>query len=101
MFNVKDSVAFDLRSRVVYKFLCAGSCNSNYIGETSRHLKALVREHLGRGRNSRIFQHLQQSETCRILRSKKCFTILDSVPKRVQFSLKEVAHKRWEKPALN
>ena len=45
MFSVKDPVPFDLRSRVVYKFLCAG-CNASYIGETSRHLSTRVREHL-------------------------------------------------------
>ena len=34
MFSVKDPVPLDLRSRVVYKFLCAG-CNTCYIGETA------------------------------------------------------------------
>ena len=45
MFSVKEPVPFDLRSRVVYKFLCAG-CKACYIGETSRHLSTRVREHL-------------------------------------------------------
>jgi len=41
MFSVKDPVPLDLRSRVVYKFTCAG-CNACYIGETSRHLSTRV-----------------------------------------------------------
>ena len=61
MFSVKDPVPFDLRSRVVYKFLCAG-CNACYIGETSRHLSTRVSEHLSGDRNSRVYQHLQQSQ---------------------------------------
>ena len=44
MFSVKDLVPQSLRSRVVYKFLCAG-CNASYIGETTRHICARVREH--------------------------------------------------------
>lgn len=31
----------------------------------------------------------------------KCFTILDSAPNVVQLILKEAAHIRWEKLALN
>ena len=69
MFSVKDPVPLDLRSRVVYKFLCAG-CNACYIGETSRHLSTRVREHLSRDRNSHVYQHLQQSQACRCLGNK-------------------------------
>ena len=71
MFSVKDPVPLDLRSRVVYKFLCAG-CNACYIGETSRHLSTRVREHLSRDRNSHVYQHLQQSQACRCLANKNC-----------------------------
>ena len=45
LFSVKDSVPPGLRSRVVYKFSCAG-CNASYIGETTRHICTRVREHL-------------------------------------------------------
>ena len=34
LFGVKDPVPDGLRSRVVYKFVCAG-CNAFYVGETS------------------------------------------------------------------
>ena len=36
LFGVKDPVPDGLRSRVVYKFVCAG-CNAWYVGETCRY----------------------------------------------------------------
>ena len=47
MFPFKDTIPTDLRSNVVYKFTC-GICNSTYIGQTTRHFKTRVSEHLGR-----------------------------------------------------
>ena len=94
MFSVKDPVPFDLRSRVVYKFLCAG-CNACCIGETSRHLSTGVREHVS------VFQHLQQSQACRCLANKNCFSIVDYAPNRLQLMLKEAMHIKWENPTLN
>jgi len=100
MFSVKDPVPLDLRSRVFYKFSCAG-CNACYISETSRHLSMRLYEHLSRDRNSHIFQHLQQSEACRRLCSKNCFSIVDSAPNRLQLIFKEAVRIRWENPPLN
>ena len=39
LFSVRDVIPKKLRSRVVYKFYCAG-CNAGYVyvGETNRHL---------------------------------------------------------------
>ena len=45
-FRFKDKVPFNLRSNVVYKFLC-GRCNATYYGETCRHLNIRVGEHSG------------------------------------------------------
>ena len=56
MFSVKDPVPVELRLNVVYKFTCA-SCNSCYVGETSRHLSTRNREHVNRDRTSHIYQH--------------------------------------------
>ena len=100
MFSVKDPVPLDLRSRVVYKFLCAG-CNACYIGETSRHLSTRVREHLSRDRNSHVYQHLQQSQACRCLANKNCFSIVDCAPNKLQLMLKEAMHIKWENFTLN
>lgn len=55
MFSVKDLVPLMLRSRVVYKVSRAG-CNACYIGETSRHLSAPIREQVGAG--TRTFSNI-------------------------------------------
>ena len=46
-FGAKDPIPPGLRSRVIYKFSCAG-CNACYIGETNRHFATRIgfREHL-------------------------------------------------------
>ena len=45
LFSMKDSVPFDLRSYVVYKFVC-GSCKADYIGCIKRHLSTRIKEQL-------------------------------------------------------
>ena len=45
LFRFKDSIPKELRSHVVYKFLCS-NCNITYYGETERHLNVRSREHL-------------------------------------------------------
>ena len=45
-FKYKDMVSKAVRSKVVYKFTCAG-CNSSYIGKTMRHLNVRAAEHVG------------------------------------------------------
>ena len=54
MFSSKDSVPNGLRSRVVYKFACAG-CNACNVGETAPHFSTRAREHLASDRASHIF----------------------------------------------
>ena len=58
LFVVKDPVPDGLRSRVVYKFGCAG-CNACYVGKTCRHFSTRVREHLVSDRASHIFKRLK------------------------------------------
>ena len=81
-----------LRSRVVYKFLCAG-CNACYVGETNQHLAARIRQ----GLSTDIFQHLESSETCRASCSEACFSILDTF----QLKIQEALHIGWEQPSLD
>ena len=78
MFSVKDSVLQSLRSRVVYKFSCAG-CNASYIGETTLHICARVREHLLSDKSSHVYRHLQSSRACHDSCTAECFTILGPV----------------------
>ena len=44
-FKVKDSVPDELKSGVVYEATCS-QCNQSYVGQTCRHLKTRVHEHL-------------------------------------------------------
>ena len=100
MFSVKDSVPQGLRSRVVYKFSCAG-CNASYIGETTRHLRTRAREHLLSDKSSHVYRHLQSSRACHDSCNTECFTILDSAASKFQIKIKEALHIKWENPILN
>ena len=44
LFRFKESTPKELRSHIVYKFLCS-NCNITYYGETERHLNARSGEH--------------------------------------------------------
>ena len=91
MFSVKDSVPQGLRSRVVYKFSCAG-CNASYIDETTRHLCTRIREHLLSDKFSHVYRHLQSSRACHDSCATECFTILDSAASKFQIKIKEALH---------
>ena len=45
LFRFKDSIPKELRSHIVYEFLCSNS-NITYYGETEHHLNVRSREHL-------------------------------------------------------
>ena len=100
LFSAKDAISKLSRSRVVYKFSCAG-CGACYVGETNRHLATRVREHFTSDKNSHIFQHINGSEACRSLCSEDCFSILDTASTSFQLKIKEALHIGWEKPSLN
>ena len=99
MFSVKDPVPDGLRSRVVYKFACAG-CNTYHVAQTTQHFSTRAREHLASDRASHIFKHLQNSEHCRALSSLDCFHILDHASTS-QLKIKEAFHIQREQPSLN
>ena len=46
-FSAKDATSYLLKSFLVYKFICA-RCKSCYIGETCRHFKTRIDEHIKR-----------------------------------------------------
>ena len=99
-FGAKDPIPAGLRSRVIYKFSCAG-CSACYIGETNRHFATRIREHLASDKNSHIFKHLRGSVNCGSLCSEDCFKILDSASTSFQLKIKEAMHILWEQPSLN
>ena len=75
-FSYKDPIPNDLKSFLVYKFTCA-SCSSSYIGETCRHFKARIEEHIKKDNKSHIFKHLRSTATCFDSYNSLCFKIID------------------------
>ena len=65
-FSYKDLIPNDLKSFLVYKFTCA-SFSSSYIGETCRHFKTRIEEHIKKDNKSScivVFKHLHSTATC-------------------------------------
>ena len=91
LLSVKDPIPSGLRSRVVYKFSCAG-CAACYVGETTQHFSTRSREHLETDRASRIFKHLEGSKACRCACSLDNFAIIDQASLRVSLKIKEALH---------
>ena len=99
-FTSKDKIPFDLQSMIVYKFICAG-CGSSYIGETTRHIKTRIEEHIKRDKNSHIFKHLNSNPNCLDSLNKDCFQIIDRTSNSFNLKIKEALHISWDKPNLN
>ena len=98
--SLKDPIPCGLRSRVVYKFSCAG-CNACYVGETCRHFSTRVKEHLTRDKASHIYKHLAASDKCRSLSSPSCFSILSQASTQTELKIKEAIYINSMKPTLN
>ena len=60
-FSTKDKTPYFLKSFLVYKFVCV-RCNSCYIGETCRHFKTRIDEHVKKDKKSNIYKHLNNNE---------------------------------------
>ena len=61
-FSYKDPILDDLKSFLVYKFICA-SCSFSYICKTCRHFKTRIEEHIKKDNKSHIFKHLHSTAT--------------------------------------
>ena len=88
----KDVIPDSLKSRVIYKFTCAG-CGARYVGETNRHFYTRVNEHISQDKNSHIFKHLISSKNCQNKSNVSCFKIIDTAT--------ESFHIERLKPELN
>ena len=99
-FVYKDPILNDLKSFLVYKFTCA-SCSSSYIGETCRHFKTRIEEHIKKDNKSHIFKHLYSSETCFDSYNSLCFKMIDPANSKFDIKIKEALHISWRKPNLN
>ena len=100
LFSTRDKIDSNLRSNVIYKFQCS-SCNATYIGETTRHLKKRMDEHLKYTKKSHIYKHIHKNASCLESANYDSFSILDSAPTKWQLKLKEGLHISWENPNLN
>ena len=100
LFLSKDCLPNDLKSFVVYKFVCAG-CQSGYIVETKRYLSRRINEHLVTHKKSHTFKHLLEKTACKILYDEKCFAIIDSVSLLFRLRLKDALYITWLYPYLD
>ena len=99
-FPYKDQIPIDLKSFLVYKFTCA-SCSSSYIGETCRHFKTRIEEHIKKDNKSHIFKHLYSTATCFGSNNSLCFKIIDKANTKFDLKNKEALQINWRKPNLN
>ena len=107
VFRFKDRLPYDLMSCVVYKFQC-GRCNASYYGETDRHLKIRLEEHIGispltfkkvkLSAKSSIRDHLL---FCNNDSSFDDFTILTQRTNKFLLEIRENLLIKYDKPILN
>ena len=99
-FSYKKPIPNDSKSFLVYNFTCA-SCSSSYIGETWRHFKTRIEEHIKKDNKSHIFKHLHSTTTCFDSYNFLCFKIIYKVNSKFVLKIKEALHINWRKPNLN
>ena len=88
-----------MKSFLVYKFTCA-SCSSSYIGETCRHFKTRIEEHIKKDNKSHFFKHLHSTTTCFVSYNYLSFKIIDKANSKFDLKIKEALHINWRKPNL-
>ena len=89
-----------MKSFLVYKFTCT-SCSSSYIGETCRHFKTRIEEHIKKDNKSHIFKHLHSTATCFDSYNSLYFKIIDKANSKFDLKIKESFHINWRDPNLN
>ena len=99
-FSYKDSIPNNLKSFLLYKFTCA-ICSSSYIGETCRHFKTRIEEHIKKDNKSHISKHLHSTAICFDSCNSLCFKIIDKANSTFHLKIKEALHINWRKPNLN
>ena len=97
---MKDPIPRDLKSCVVYKFCCA-SCNACYVGQTIRHLKQRMHEHLLGDKNSHVYKHIHSNAQCKESANNERFSFIDTDSTEYKIKIKEAMHIKWLRPSLN
>ena len=98
-FPLKNRTPHILSSNVVYKFTCLRDVGASYIGKTKRHLVTRVREH--GSRQSAIFSHLENCNTCLMNFNISCFSILANAKCDYDCNIKEALFIKQLQPTLN
>ena len=88
-FSYKDPIPNDLKSFLVYKFTCA-SCSSSYIGETCRHFKTTIEEHIKKDNKSQYFKHLHSTAICLDSFDSLCLKTIDKANSKFALKLKKL-----------
>ena len=98
--STKSAHPLSLQSFVFYKFLCP-SCEACYVGETTRHFKVRMDEHLRRDKASHVFKHINENMDCFDKCDVNSFKIIDRASTPFGLKIREAIHVNWLKPALN
>ena len=88
-----------LKAVFILKFTCA-SCSSSYIGETCRHFKTRIEEHIKKDNRSHIFKYLHSTATCFDSYNSLCLKIIYKANSKFDLKIKEALHINWRKPNL-
>ena len=79
---------------VIAAFFC-------YIGETSRHFKTRIEEHIKKDTKSHIFKRLHSTTVCFNSYDSLSFEIIDKAYPKFDLKIKEAVDISWRKPDLS
>ena len=107
VFPFKDRLPSDLVSGELYKHMC-GTCNSTFYGETDRHLKVRLREHIEISTLAfKMTKPLKETAirdyllNCNKIPSFEEFTILTNGNNKFDLEIKESLLIKRDRPILN
>ena len=104
---MRPVILFDMFLNPSFKIFCSRStylccsCSSSYIGETCRHFKTRIEEHIKKDNKSHIFKHLHPTATYFDSYNALCFKTTDKASSKLDLKIKEALHIIWRKPNLN
>ena len=71
------------------------------VGETSRHFKTRIEEHIKNDNKSHIYKHLHSTTTCFNTYNSLSFKIIDKANSKFDLKIKKALHINWRKPSLS
>ena len=72
----------------------------SFFGETSRHFKTRMEEHIKKDNKFQIFKHYTPPQHA-LTHNSLCFKIIDKANSKLDLKTKEALHINWRKPNLN